>query len=92
MVKIINIDTKTRTIHVSNADGKIKAWRTTESGAHFPIKKGETTKEALDKFLEKKGKRYYRGSVVHKDTIDGLKKAKEKHRCRVCTTCTGRSI
>lgn len=54
MVKIINIDTKTRTIHVSNADGDIKAWRTTESGAHFPIKKGESTKEALDKFVEKK--------------------------------------
>lgn len=54
MVKIINIDTKNRTIHVSNADGDIKAWRTTESGAHFPIKKGESTKEALDKFVEKK--------------------------------------
>lgn len=54
MVKIINIDTKTRTIRVSNADGDIKAWRTTESGAHFPIKKGESTKEALDKFVEKK--------------------------------------
>ena len=54
MVKIININTKTRTIHVSNADGDIKAWRTTESGAHFPIKKGESTKEALDKFVEKK--------------------------------------
>lgn len=54
MVKIININTKTRTIHVSNADGDIKAWRTTESGAHFPIKEGESTKEALDKFVEKK--------------------------------------
>ena len=51
MVKIININTKTRTIHVSNADGDIKAWRTTESGAHFPIKKGESTKEALYIFV-----------------------------------------
>lgn len=54
MVRIINIDTKTRTIRVENADGDIKTWRTTESGAHFPIKKGESTKEALDKFVEKK--------------------------------------
>ena len=54
MVKIININTKTRTIRVSNADGDIKTWRTTESGTHFPIKKGESTKEALDKFVEKK--------------------------------------
>ena len=54
MVKIINIDTKTRTIHVSNAEGKNKAWRTTESGAHFPIKEGESTKEALDKFVGSK--------------------------------------
>lgn len=55
MVKVINIDTKTRTIRVENAaDGDIKTWRTTESGAHFPIKKGESTKEALDKFVEKK--------------------------------------
>lgn len=54
MVKVINIDTKKRTIHVSNADGDIKTWRTTESGTHFPIKEGESTKEALDKFVEKK--------------------------------------
>lgn len=54
MVKVINIDTKTRTIHVSNADGDIKTWRTTESGAHFPIRKGESTKEALDKFVGSK--------------------------------------
>ena len=54
MVKVINIDTKTRTIRVSNADGDIKTWRTTESGTHFPIKEGQTTKEALDKFVAKK--------------------------------------
>lgn len=54
MVKIINIDTKTKTIRISNADGDIKTWRTTESGTHFPIREGETTKEALDKFVEKK--------------------------------------
>lgn len=57
MVKVINIDTKTRTIRVENAaDGDIKTWRTTESGAHFPIKKGESTKEALDKFVASKRK------------------------------------
>lgn len=78
MVKIINIDTKTKTIRISNADGDIKAWRTTESGTHFPIREGESTKEALDKFLEKKGKRYYRGSVLHKDIIDDLGKASAK--------------
>ena len=54
MVKVINIDTKTRTIRVENADSDIKTWRTTESGTHFPIKKGESTKEALDKFVDEK--------------------------------------
>lgn len=55
MARVINIDTKNRTIRIENAaDGDIKTWRTTESGAHFPIKKGESTKEALDKFVEKK--------------------------------------
>lgn len=54
MVRTINIDTKTRTIRISNEDGNIEAWRTTESGAHFPIKKGESTKQALDRFVEKK--------------------------------------
>ena len=54
MVKIINIDTTTRTIRVENADSDIKTWRTTESGVHFPIKKGESTKEALDKFVGSK--------------------------------------
>lgn len=54
MVKVINIDTKTKTIHISNADGDIKTWRTTESGTHFPIREGESTKEALDKFVGSK--------------------------------------
>lgn len=54
MVKVINIDTKTKTIRIDNADSDIKTWRTTESGTHFPIKKGESTKEALDKFVAKK--------------------------------------
>lgn len=54
MVKVINIDTKTRTIRIDNADSDIKTWRTTETGTHFPIKKGESTKEALDKFVAKK--------------------------------------
>ena len=53
MVRVINIDTKTRTIRVSNADGDIKTWRTTESGTHFPIKEGQSTKEGLQEFLKK---------------------------------------
>lgn len=57
MVKVINIDTQTKTIRISNAeDGDIKTWRTTESGTHFPIREGESTKEALDKFVDSKEK------------------------------------
>lgn len=37
-----------------NDGEKVKAWRTTESGAHFPIKEGQSTKEALDAFLKEK--------------------------------------
>ena len=77
MVRIINIDTKTRTIRVSNEDKDID-WITVK-GTHVPIKKGESKGEAVEKFFEDKGRKFYRGSVVHKDTIDGLKKAKDKH-------------
>ena len=74
MVKIINIDTKTRTIRISNADGDIKTWRTTESGTHFPIREGETTKEALDKFVEKKRPE----SAAKPEESEEIKKAKEQ--------------
>lgn len=74
MVKVINIDTKTRTIRVENAaDGDIKTWRTTESGVHFPIKKGESTKEALDKFVEKKRPEAKKESGLDKDKIKAHK-------------------
>ena len=77
MVRIINIDTKARTIRISNEDKDID-WITVK-GTHVPIKKGESKGEAVEKFFEDKGRKFYRGSVVHKDTIDGLKKAKDKH-------------
>lgn len=77
MVRIINIDTKNKTIRVSNEDKDID-WITVK-GTHVPIKKGESKGEAVEKFFEDKGRKFYRGSVVHKDTIDGLKKAKDKH-------------
>lgn len=77
MVRTINIDTKARTIRVSNEDKDID-WITVK-GTHVPIKKGESKGEAVEKFFEDKGRKFYRGSVVHKDTIDGLKKAKDKH-------------
>lgn len=79
MVKVINIDTKTRTIRVENADSDIKTWRTTESGAHFPIKKGESTKEALDKFVEKKrpeAKKEYDKELWKKAHAEATKRAK----------------
>ena len=77
MVRIINIDTKNKTIRVSNEDKDID-WITVK-GTQVPIKKGESKGEAVEKFFEDKGRKFYRGSVVHKDTIDGLKKAKDKH-------------
>ena len=58
MVRIINIDTKTRTIRVSNEDKDID-WITVK-GTHVPIKKGESKGEAIkehfgDKKITKKG-------------------------------------
>lgn len=90
MVKVINIDTKTRTIRIDNADSDIKTWRTTESGTHFPIKKGESTKEALDKFVAKKQEESpaMRAAREASERMSGLKLAigdkkngvkKEKH-------------
>ena len=52
MVRIINIDTKTRTIRVSNEDKDID-WITVK-GTHVPIKKGESKGEAVEKFFEEK--------------------------------------
>ena len=68
MVRVINIDTKTRTIRVSNEDKDID-WITVK-GTHVPIKKGESKGEAVEKFFEDKGRKFYRGSVVHKSGID----------------------
>ena len=68
MVRIINIDTKACTIRVSNEDKDID-WITVK-GTHVPIKKGESKGEAVEKFFEDKGRKFYRGSVVHKSGID----------------------
>lgn len=51
MVRVINIDTKTKTIKISNED-KID-WITVK-GTHVPIKEGESTKEAVKKFVGSK--------------------------------------
>lgn len=87
MVRVINIDTKKKTIHVSNED-KID-WITVK-GTHVPIKEGESKGEAVKKFVEKKNpvdkdawareQRKYRETQkgIAKDTVDGLKKMVEK--------------
>ena len=85
MVKIINIDTKTRTIRVENADSDIKTWRTTESGAHFPIKKGESTKEALNKFIGSKrpeAKKKSSGLISGNPTFEELEAWSKKQQAK----------
>ena len=59
MVRIINIDTKTRTIRVSNGKDDLE-WFTTDTGSHVPLKKGQSKAEAIkehfgDKKITKKG-------------------------------------
>ena len=46
MVRIINIDTKTRTIRVSNGKDDLE-WFTTDTGSHVPLKKGQSKAEAI---------------------------------------------
>jgi hypothetical protein len=40
-------------VRAMNASEKVKDWRSTDTGAHFPIKEGQTVKEALDDFKKK---------------------------------------
>lgn len=59
MVRIINIDTKARTIRVSNGKDDLE-WFTTDTGSHVPLKKGQSKSEAIkehfgDKKITKKG-------------------------------------
>lgn len=46
MVRIINIDTKARTIRVSNGKDDLD-WFTTDTGSHVPLKKGQSKAEAI---------------------------------------------
>lgn len=56
MVRIINIDTKTRTIRVSNGKDDLE-WFTTDTGSHVPLKKGQSKAEAIkEHFGDKKAK------------------------------------
>lgn len=54
MVRIINIDTKARTIRVSNGKDDLE-WFTTDTGSHVPLKKGQSKAEAIkEHFGDKK--------------------------------------
>ena len=54
MVRIINIDTKNKTIRVSNGDKELE-WFTTDTGSHVPLKKGQSKAEAIkEHFGDKK--------------------------------------
>lgn len=46
MVRVINIDTKARTIRVSNGKNDLE-WFTTDTGSHVPLKKGQSKAEAI---------------------------------------------
>ncbi len=41
-----------------NDGDKIKDWKSTDTGAHFPVKEGQTTKEAFDDFKDKQDSDY----------------------------------
>ena len=59
---LIELDTKARTVYIwtdaakMNNEGDIIKWRKTKTGQPFPIKKGQTVKEALTEFIEAKEK------------------------------------
>ena len=54
MVRIINIDTKNKTIRVSNGKDDLE-WFTTDTGSHVPLKKGQSKAEAIkEHFGDKK--------------------------------------
>ena len=56
MVRVINIDTKARTIRVSNGKDDLD-WFTTDTGSHVPLKKGQSKAEAIkEHFGDKKDK------------------------------------
>lgn len=86
MVRIINIDTKNKTIRVSNGDKELQ-WFTTDSGSHVPLKKGQSKAEAIKKhfgdkkagttFADKKAQLHLdfkAGRITQKQLEDGLNK------------------
>lgn len=86
MVRIINIDTKTHTIRVSNGKDDLE-WFTTDTGSHVPLKKGQSKAEAIkehfgdktssDTLATKKAKLHLdfkAGRITQKQLEDGLNK------------------
>lgn len=81
MVRIINIDTKTRTIRVNNGKDELE-WFTTDTGSHVPLKKGQSKTEAIkEHFGDKKTKQQPAKKVkeTYADTseIDGAEVFKD---------------
>ena len=86
MVRIINIDTKTRTIRVSNGKDDLE-WFTTDTGSHVPLKKGQSKAEAIKEHFGGKNvggnlaakkaqlhSDFKSGKITQKQLEDGLNK------------------
>ena len=86
MVRIINIDTKTRTVRVSNGKDDLE-WFTTDTGSHVPLKKGQSKAEAIKEHFGGKNvggnlaakkaqlhSDFKSGKITQKQLEDGLNK------------------
>lgn len=68
MVRVINIDTKARTIRVSNGKDDLE-WFTTDTGSHVPLKKGQNKAEAIKEHFG--GKKITKKGSVKQPTTPG---------------------
>ncbi|MBQ2016967.1 MAG: hypothetical protein II208_00370 [Alphaproteobacteria bacterium] len=86
MVRIINIDTKTRTIRVSNGKDDLE-WFTTDTGSHVPLKKGQSKAEAIKEHFGDKGtkkkttkeERWYTKENLTKQLYKAIRKNDEEN-------------
>ena len=90
MVRIINIDTKARTIRVSNGKDDLE-WFTTDTGSHVPLKKGQSKAEAIkEHFGDKKDKVSGKAIAVAKKEMLA-RQAKERKALRDSSSRLGES-
>ena len=73
MVRVINIDTKNKTIRVSNGKDDLE-WFTTDTGAHIPLKKGQSKADAIKEHFGDEDEKNKKETNSFKKKLQQIKK------------------